>query len=48
MESGGLERNVTRIWCCLSDDMDRTEDSVLWEEDHEQNSSSSDQNTGTD
>lgn len=48
MESGGLEWNVTRIWCCLSADMDSTENSVMWEEDHEQNSSSSCNNTGID
>jgi hypothetical protein len=27
--------------CCVSNDMNGTEDDVLWEEDHEENSSSS-------
>jgi hypothetical protein len=34
--------------CCVSNDMNGTEDDVLWEEDHEENSSSSDESVDSD
>jgi hypothetical protein len=34
--------------CCVSNDINGTEDDVLWEEDHEGNSSSSDESVDSD
>jgi hypothetical protein len=34
--------------CCVSNSMNGTEDDVLWEEDHEENSSSSDESVDSD
>jgi hypothetical protein len=34
--------------CCVSNDMNGTEDDVLWEEDHEENSSFSDESVDSD
>jgi hypothetical protein len=34
--------------CCVSNDMNGADDDVLWEEDHEENSSSSDENVDSD
>jgi len=33
---------------CMSNDMNGTEDGILWEKDHEENSSSSGQSVGSD
>jgi hypothetical protein len=34
--------------CCVPNNMNGTEDDVLWEEDHEENSSSSDESVDSD